>query len=112
MHCLRERFGGGLAPGWRGRLEGLHGAGTGSTGELHTPSAPRVRDLPFRKAWLEAGPAWSVAGMLWFMSRIPSFRELLATGEIECRALVDALVAKASQAKPPVSMQFILAMKP
>ncbi len=67
---------------------------------------------PPGKRWLKAGPICSVAGMLWFMSRIRSFRELLATGEIECRALIDAVASKASQAKPPVAGDLILAMKP
>ena len=67
---------------------------------------------PRGKSWLKTGPAWSVAGMLWFLSRIRSFRELLATGEVECRALVDAVVATAAQAKPRVSTKSILSMKP
>jgi len=70
------------------------------------------RLYPSGKSLLHASPAWLVASMLWFVSRIRSFRELLATGANECRALVDVLVANASQAQPPVSVSKILAMKP
>jgi 2-dehydropantoate 2-reductase len=70
------------------------------------------RLYPSGKAWLHASPAWMVAGVLWFMSRITSFRELLATGINECRALVDMFVANAPRANPPVSVATIQAMKP
>ncbi len=70
------------------------------------------RLYPFGKSLLHSSPTWLVASMLWFMSRIRSFRELLATGADESRALVDVLVASASQTKPPVSVNKILAMKP
>ena len=43
---------------------------------------------PREKAWMNSSPIWVVALFLWFMSRIPSFRELLATGINECHALV------------------------
>ena len=61
------------------------------------------RLYPAGKAWLNAAPAWLVAGMLWSMSRIRSFRELLATGAEECRSLVDVLLANADGANPPIS---------
>ena len=67
---------------------------------------------PSAKAWIYSSPIWAVAGMLWAVSRIPSFRELLATGVGECRALVDVLVAAASGASPPVEVAAIQAMKP
>ncbi len=67
---------------------------------------------PSGKARLNSAPAWVAAGMLWFMSRIPSFRELLATGLNECRALVDVLIAASRQAKPAISISKIEAMKP
>lgn len=70
------------------------------------------RLYPSGKALLHASPTWLVTGLLWSMSRIRSFRDLLATGENECRALVDVLVANASKAQPPVSAGKILAMKP
>ncbi len=67
---------------------------------------------PAGKARLNASPVWLVAGMLWGMSRIPSFRELLATAVNECRALVDALVASADRANPPAPVKNLQAMKP
>ncbi len=70
------------------------------------------RLYPSGKSVLHASPAWLVTGLLWSMSRIRSFRELLATGAGECRALVDVLVANAPRAQPPVSASKILAMKP
>ena len=50
--------------------------------------------------------------MLWSMSRITSFREVLATGIGECRALVDGLVTNAGGTNPPVSVDKILAVEP
>ncbi len=70
------------------------------------------RLYPSGKAWLHMAPAWVPAAMLWFMSRISSFRELLATGLNECRALVDVLVANSQHAKPAISVSTIEAMKP
>ena len=70
------------------------------------------RLYPSGKALLHSSPAPVAAGMLWSMSRIPSFRNLLATGAAECRALVDVLVAHASQATPPVDVAKIEAMRP
>ncbi len=67
---------------------------------------------PAGKVWLNASPAWMVAAMLWVMSRITSFRDLLATGIGECNALADVLVANAARANPPVSVARIVAMKP
>ena len=67
---------------------------------------------PGGKAILHASPTWVLAVLLWSVSRIRSFRELLSTGAIECRALVSALVASASSVQPPVSVEFIAAMSP
>ena len=67
---------------------------------------------PAGKAWLHASPAWMVAAFLWSISRIRSFRELLATAINECRALVDVLVANAPRAIPPVAADRIQAMRP
>ena len=67
---------------------------------------------PSGKALLHAAPAWAPASMLWFMSRTSSFRELLATGVNECRALVDLLVSAAQELNPAVSASRIEAMKP
>jgi len=46
------------------------------------------------------------------MSRVRPFRELLATREAECRALIDAMVAAAALAKSAVEVSDIKAMKP
>ena len=67
---------------------------------------------PRSKTRLNGCPAWLVAAMLWSISRLRSFRELLATGKSECCALVDAMVTAAPQAKPPVSVGKIQAMRP
>jgi 2-dehydropantoate 2-reductase len=71
-----------------------------------------ARLYPRGKVWLRASPAWVVAAMLWLVSRVRSFRELLATGMPECRALVDAMVAAAPRANPPVTTSRIQAMRP
>lgn len=67
---------------------------------------------PRTKRRMARSPAAALAAMLWFMSRIRSFRELLATGKAECCALVDDMVVAASYAKKPVPVAAIAAMKP
>ena len=67
---------------------------------------------PAAKKRMDKNPTWTVAGMLWFMSRIRSFRTLLATGEAECRALVDDMLASAPTGLPTTVVSKILAMKP
>jgi 2-dehydropantoate 2-reductase len=67
---------------------------------------------PSGKALLHTSPVWMVATMLFAVSRIKSFRELLANGVGECRALIDVLVAAAYRAHPTVSVARIQAMKP
>ncbi len=76
-----------------------------------------IRGLGFKvyprgKSILNGSPTPAVAALLWFMSRIKSFRELLATGANECRALVDAMVAAAPRSNPPVRIARIHAMRP
>ncbi len=76
-----------------------------------------IRDLghevyPGTKRRIDRLPAWVVAAMLWSLSRIGPFRALLATGEAECRDLVDAMVAAAGPAHSPASVSAIRAMKP
>jgi 2-dehydropantoate 2-reductase len=70
------------------------------------------RIYPQSKAIVAASPAWVLAAMLWFMSRIRSFRELLATGQSECCALVDVMAAAAESANAPGVATEIAAMKP
>jgi 2-dehydropantoate 2-reductase len=67
---------------------------------------------PSAKTRIDRSPAWVVAAVLWLMSRIRSFRELLATGKAECINLVDVLVAAAPSAKAPVNVSAIEAMRP
>jgi 2-dehydropantoate 2-reductase len=67
---------------------------------------------PQAKARLSGAPTWVLAGILCLVSRMKSMRELLATGERECRALVDVMAAAAPLAKPGVRLPKILAMKP
>ena len=67
---------------------------------------------PSTKARLNGCPAWVLASMLWSMSRIRSFRELLATGETECCALIDVLLAAAHASEPPIRSSGIGAMRP
>jgi hypothetical protein len=63
---------------------------------------------------MDAWPTFVVAFMLWFVSRIATFRELLAQGLNESRALIDIMVAAAVKAKPavPMAVMAVLAMKP
>lgn len=67
---------------------------------------------PAGKSRLSKCPTWLVAGLLWLVTRVTSFRDLLALGLDECRALVDVLVAAAPQATLPVTVPKIEAMKP
>ena len=66
---------------------------------------------PRAKKRIDRSPIWAVAMMLWFMSRIRSFRELLATGRLECCALVDTMVSAAAPLGHVV-VSDIEAMKP
>ena len=67
---------------------------------------------PITKKRIGRSPAPLIAATLWGISRIRSFRELLATGEAECCALVDAMVAASPHAKHAVATSVIQAMKP
>ena len=72
------------------------------------------RLYPSAKGLIHASPTPLVACMLWCVSRIPSFRELLATGKNECRALVDDVVAAAVKAHPahPAAVKALLNIRP
>lgn len=67
---------------------------------------------PGQKKLIAGCPTMIVAAMLWFMSRIRSFREVLATGKVECCALVDVMVTATPHANPAVIVSDIQAMKP
>ena len=76
-----------------------------------------IKDLgysvyPRGKALINRAPASMLAAVLWSMSRVRTFRELLATGQAECEALVDAMIAAAPQAGASVRVADIAAMKP
>ena len=66
---------------------------------------------PSSKRLLARSPLGILATMLWSMSRLRTFRELLATGQAECEALVDAMVTAAGN-DPAVTVSDIRAMKP
>ena len=70
------------------------------------------RVYPRGKVRLDRCPTGVVAAMLWTLSRIRPFRALLATGDRECRALVDAMLAAAPHATTPASLSKIKAMRP
>ena len=70
------------------------------------------RLYPPGKSRLKASPIWLLAAMLWSISRVASFRDLLATGIGECRALIEVMAAAAPAANPPIKIAAIQAMKP
>ncbi len=74
--------------------------------QLGYPVYPRSKTL------IDRSPASVLATVLWSMSRIRSFRELLATGEAEGAALVEAICAAAPVAIRPAVLSAIRAMKP
>ncbi len=67
---------------------------------------------PTSKKRIDRLPDPIIAGLLWFLSRVPSFRDLLATGEVECAALVDAMLAAAPLAGTSAQTSALAAMKP
>jgi 2-dehydropantoate 2-reductase len=67
---------------------------------------------PHTKMVLAGSPIAAVAAIVWFTSRIRSFRELLATGKAECCALIETMVAAAPLSKTPIDVSDIQAMKP
>lgn len=71
-----------------------------------------VQLYPAGKRRLHASPFWVTAAILWSVSRIPSFRILLAQGENECRALAGAMAAAAKQAGRFNDERKITAMQP
>lgn len=67
---------------------------------------------PKTKQRIQGSPAWVLTITLWAMSRVRPFRELLATGEAECCALIDSMVAAGSIAEQPQLVSDIQSMKP
>lgn len=101
-----ERRGGGAS--WREALVLARGvrAGFDLIKALGYPIYPRA------KKSIDASPPWLFAAALWVVSRIRSFRELLAQGEAEARELVDAMLRAAPAGLAPSAMSRIEAMKP
>ena len=67
---------------------------------------------PSAKKMIDGSPIPLLAATLWSVSKITSFREVLATGKAECQVLVDVLMAAAPLSKRPVDVARIQAMKP
>ena len=65
---------------------------------------------PTTKRRIAASPLWIIATTLWAMSRIRSFRELLATGRAECLALIEAFATAATTTHPPCDLTAIKAV--
>lgn len=101
-----ERRGGGAS--WREALVLAKGvrASFSLITALGYPIYPRA------KKRIAGRPAWVFAGVLWSMSRIRSFRELLATGQSEARELIDAMLVAAPPGLAPSSLSRIEAMTP
>jgi len=72
------------------------------------------RLYPSTKSTMYSVPNFLIAFLLWVLSRIPAMRANLATGLNECRALIDAMLAAAAKAKPPLpaAAKALLAIKP
>ncbi len=72
------------------------------------------RLYPASKSIMNSLPNVLLAPVLWSFSRVTSFRELLATGLNESRALIDTMAAAAAKLRPavPNAVQAVLAMKP
>ena len=66
---------------------------------------------PKGKTRLDRCPNPVLAAMLWSLSRVRGFREVLATGEAECAALVQEMAA-AAEARRPDAVPAIQAMRP
>ncbi len=66
---------------------------------------------PGSKRMMRRSPAAALATMLWALSRVRSFRELLATGEAECLALVGTMAAAALMTDALVPVEVIAAMR-
>jgi 2-dehydropantoate 2-reductase len=70
------------------------------------------RIYPKSKARLSSAPVWLLAGLLWAISRHRPFRDLLASGKLEGRALTDAMLSAATGSKQVVRIARIAAMRP
>jgi len=62
----------------------------------------KYKIYPDSKAFLNSLPTFVAALMLWLISRVKAFRELLSQGISESRALTGIVLAAAAKADPPV----------
>ena len=67
---------------------------------------------PRAKVLIDRAPVSMFAAVLWSMSRNRAFRELLATGQAECEALIDAMLAAAPRGTRSANVAAIATMKP
>ena len=67
---------------------------------------------PRSKRLIHWSPAAMFAAVLWTLSRVRSFRVLLASGKDECCALVDRMIEVGTAADRPDLLPMIAAMKP
>jgi 2-dehydropantoate 2-reductase len=72
------------------------------------------RIYPSSKSILSHAPTFLIASMLWSLSRVTSFRTLLATGANECRALIEVMAEAGTNMKPalPEAVAALTAIKP
>lgn len=64
------------------------------------------------KRLIDRSPNSAVAALLWTMSRVRGFRELLATGRVECEALIDTMIKAAPGSFGRKQLAPIQAMRP
>ena len=102
---LAKRSGGGAS--WaqarsvaRGMQQGLE-----LTRQLGYPIYGQGKGMFYR------APAAVPAFVLWSLSRVKDFRELLALGEVECRAMCDAMIAQAAAAQPAIPVPALKAIR-
>eukprot|EP00960_Hanusia_phi_P067559 766655-Hanusia_phi.AAC.3 len=68
---------------------------------------------PSSKRWMYSCPAWMLSSMLWTMTRLSSFRKLLASASSECNAIIQAMQVEAAAASiQPEDFDPILAIMP
>jgi 2-dehydropantoate 2-reductase len=108
ISVLGQRRGGGAS--WAEALVVARGMRAG----FEVIAALGHRLHPSAQSWLARCPTFLVALMLWSVSRIRSFRELLATGTNECRALLEKMVSAAAAVKPAptAAVKALVAMTP
>ncbi len=101
-----ERRGSGAS--WRQALTLAHGL----RASFALVQALGYEIYPKTQRRIQRSPTWAVAALLWSLSRVRPFRRLLATGEVECRCLVEAMAKAAPIARSPVDVAAVRAMVP